>query len=143
MKTREEVIQELMLKSFEGQLSASEQIILDEAIGSSQAMHKKYEELKEVRQLMSSYELDDNHLWDDEEILHFIPGQQVQNQAKVFTLGRYWSRIAAACVFACVISMGTVYLQNGSIDADTLVGIDEIDADEAFTYLSTNYVYNE
>jgi hypothetical protein len=143
MKSREDVIQELMLKSFEGSLSISEQTILDEAIGSSKSMYKKFEELKELRHLMSAYELDDNQLWDDEDIMRFIPGKKAGNQPKVFTLGRYWSRIAAACVFACIISMSSVYFQNGSIDADTLVGVDDIYADEAYTYLSTNYAYNE
>ena len=143
MKAEGNDIQGLMLKSLEEPLDSYEQILLEDALGSSAEMRKKYQDLKEVRQLLNTYELDSDSLWSEEEIIRFIPVQKAENQAKTFVLGRYWSRIAAACVIALVISMGSVYFQNGSIDADTLVGIDDIYADEAYTYLNTNYAYDE
>lgn len=143
MKAHEQDIKALMLKSLDESLSKEEQIKLDQTLNTSLEMQKEYQELKQMRHLLEHYNVPDDTLWSDQEILDFIPAARSKNGAKIFLLGRYWSKIAVACVIAFVVSLGSVYYQNGSLDGDTLVGIDEINADEAYTYLSSNYTYNE
>jgi hypothetical protein len=143
MKAHEQDIKALMMKSLDESLSIDEQIKLDETLNSSQEMQKEYQELRQMRHLLEHYEVPDDALWSDQEILDFIPVTRSQNGARIFLLGRYWSKIAVACAIAFMVSLGSVYFQNGSLDGDTLVGIDEINADEAYTYLSSNYTYNE
>lgn len=143
MKAHEQVIKALMMKSLDEKLTLGEQTKLNEALAVSQELQLEYQELRQMRQLIGQYEVKDDALWSDQEILNFIPVMKSKNSAKVFLLGRYWSKIAVACAIAFIVSLGSVYYQNGSLDGDTLVGIDEINADEAYTYLSANYTYNE
>lgn len=143
MKKEEDKMWTMILKSLDGLTTRSEEDQLREAFRHDPALGMQYEEMARIRAALQAYEVPDADRWSNREIDHILARAKSSGDAAIFTLARHWQKIAAACLLAILINLGSIYMQSGKLDTDTLVGVDEIEADEAYTYLNTNYSYNE
>ena len=143
MKQEQDHIKMLMAKSLDGALSPDERSLLDRALQESSLWQKEYDAMQQMRHALARYEpsLDDN--WSLAEIRQIVRNAGMQTQAKVINLAGLWSKVAVACGLAIAVSIGYQFLEYGSMTPDTIVGTEEITADEAYTYLSTNDWENE
>ena len=143
MRMQEERFRILMFSSLEGTITPGEQKELDQLLGSDPAYREQYDQLLQIREGLHSWTVPEEGGWTESQVDHLVKRAMRRQEAVIVTLGRHWQKIAAACVIILLVSIGSIYVQSGTLDSDTLVGIDEIEADEAYTYLSTNYAYDE
>ncbi len=132
-----------MFKSLDGTITPGEQQEFDRLLVDDPVSRRQYEQLLEIREGLTKWSVPERDLWTDVQVDHLVSRAMLRHEAVIVTLGRHWQKIAVACVLILMVSIGSIYLQNGTLDSDTLVGIEEIEADEAYTYLSTNYTYDE
>lgn len=94
-------------------------------------------ENRNIEELFQNYQVPEESLWSEDEILSFIP-QNEKSDAKIIRLDKLWSKIAAAAAIVLILSIGNMSWQNGGLNSETFVGVDELTAEEAQYYLTLN-----
>ncbi len=137
-------IKELLIHSLDHPLGEADQKRLDHALAQSVELRKEKEELLKMRSLLASLSVESDPNWHDE-LMSKLPARKTE--AKIiqhpFTMASIFPKLAAACAIILLLSVVNIYREDGTINRDTLVGVEEYTADEAYAYLETNYFENE
>lgn len=125
----------LMHRSFEAELSKEETIQLEKALRESAELRIAQADLIATRNLFTSFSVkkDDNFV---EKIMEAIEEKEIVAKRQI---GHYLSKILPISIAACVLILMSfvahIYIAEGNLDMETLVGINELSPDEAYAYL--------
>jgi len=129
---------EILLKSFDEQLTIEEQQFLNEALEHNASLRTEQADLIRMRSFFQNYEAPQNENFETA-VLDKLP----DFSAKRISLARWFPRVAAASIIALAISMGQIYMDSGSITGDAILGLEDITSDEAYSYIEMNDIAYE
>lgn len=112
---------ELLLRSFDDQLSKEEQKSLDEGLAISEELRSEKESIIKMRQLLSNTDFKFDKGFADDVVENIMPAE------KDFFIGFYniFSRVALSGVAAIILFLVSIYFIDGSLNIETIQGIAE------------------
>ena len=126
---KKEAIEELLLRSLDEPLSAKEHSQLEAALKDSAELRREKEQLEKNRRLLSSLKPVPNST--------FVNGVMARlNTSPVeATLLSMLPRAAAACLIILLITLIGIYMAEGSLSTDAIIGVNNLAPEDAYTYL--------
>ncbi|MEN0005502.1 MAG: hypothetical protein AAF798_15230 [Bacteroidota bacterium] len=125
-----ERMNQLLLKSLDLPLSAEEQTALDQALEASAALREDQAKLLAMRQLLAKAQLEASPSFADRVMDTIKLRQRPTFTASII---RLYPKVAAACILLLLAGMLGIYLSEGNLSVDALVGVQELSIDEAYT----------
>ncbi len=126
---KKETIQELLLRSFEQELSAEEQGRLDAALAGSEELRREQQQLKKVRHLLGSLQAAPNSGFVDSVM------EELNTSPVEATLLSILPRAVAACLIVLLLTLIGIYIAEGSLSADAIIGVNNLAPEDAYSYL--------
>jgi len=126
----------VLIRSLDGALPASEEAQLEEALRTSERLR-----LEKARLLDLRAELKDWSVPEDPDFAARVLSQ-IGKQAEEDLSGviiRLFPRVAAACVMVLAVALGTIYLTDGSLMLDTIIGVNEVVLEEAVMLVDSGF----
>ena len=126
---KKETIEELLLRSFEQQLSAEERGRLDAALAGSEELRREQQQLEKVRHWLGSLQATPKN--------GFVDGvmKELNTSPVEATLLSILPRAAAACLIILLLALAGIYLAEGSLSTDAIIGVANLAPEDAYTYL--------
>ena len=126
-----EKLNQLLNRSFDAKLSDDEQQQLDIALSKDPDLQKEKKEIEDIRELLSDY----SPAFEEGFAKRVLAttGQYIQNGDYLFYLFKRFAFGGAAAIVALLVS---VYLTDGSLSVDTLLGLSGITSDSVILALS-------
>ncbi len=124
-------IHELLMRSFEEKLSEPEQRRLENALKKSKELQLERDEIIKMRSLFQHFTISENPTF-TKAVLKRVELSKSENVQAV--LVRLFPRIAAACILFLLVSILGLYLVDGGLSMDSIVGLDNI-SEDTITYL--------
>lgn len=131
-------LQSLLLRSFEGDLDAQEQILLDEALQKDPELALEQQNMEALRVYLSRQTFAFNPQFADGVTKRIYQNTTQTSLSVDGTLRRYFPRLALAGMVAIAFLMAQAYRDSGSLNFDTLSGNPEALYDESGTIWSLN-----
>jgi len=126
---------DLLMKSFEEVLTEAEAKELAEALAQSDKLQKEQAELLKTRQLVGSFSIGKNDLFVDN-IMDTIEQETIVAKQKItYYLAAIYPKAVAACLVILMGFIAYLYLSEGNLDTEILVGIADLSPDEAYSFL--------
>ncbi len=130
-------IEELLAYSLDNDLTATEQVRLEQALVESDGLRQLQDELFAMRSLMQG-QLPAKNKSFVQDVLRQLPLEATIAQLSAGTrVLRLFPSVAAACVFVIGISYIGLHLGDADWISDQLVGTAYLSAEEAYTYIDT------
>jgi hypothetical protein len=126
-----EKLSQLLNRSFDEKLTNEEEHQLETALSNNPGLRKEKQEVEEVRALLSDY----NPAFEEGFTKRVLAAtdQYIQNGDNLFYLFKRFVFGSAAAIAALLVS---VYLTDGTISFDSLLGISDINSDTILLALS-------
>ena len=126
---KKENIQELLLRSFEQPLPAEERARLDAALAGSEALQREKQQLEKLRFMLGSLQEEPNRSFTDEVMA------RLNTSPVEATLLSLLPKAAAACLAIILLTLVGIYIAEGSLSADAIIGVSGLSPEDAYTYL--------
>jgi len=123
---------DLLIYSMDHPLTPEEQKILDEALSLSKALKKEQEQLLAMRNLLSQNTPPASPIFVENVIAKLARPQQPKLTTIIVDL---YPQIAAACVLFIAVALSAIYVSEGSLTYDALVGVNELSFGDANTLI--------
>lgn len=123
---------DLLIYSMDHPLTPEEQKILDEALSLSKALKKEQEQLLAMRSLLSQNTPPASPIFVENVIAKLARPQQPKLTTIIVDL---YPQIAAACVLFIAVALSAIYVSEGSLTYDALVGVNELSFGDANTLI--------
>jgi hypothetical protein len=122
---------ELLFQSYDRELTADEQRLLDTALESYVSLRQEKEELENLRVLFSDYQPEFSEDF-QQNIL-----DRIYHSAKPNEFFQLFKAVALSGVAAILLILLTIYFTDGSLNIDAIYGLSNYTPDEElFTYLN-------
>lgn len=123
---------DLLIYSFDSELSSEEALQLEKALAASAELRLEKERIVKTRQLMESFDLGPDHT--------FVNSVMKKIKRKVEpafnrVIIQLFPKVAAACLLLFLITLLGVYVTEGNLSADAIIGIEEISIEEALSLI--------
>ena len=126
---KKETIEELLLRSFEQKLSAEERGRLDAALAGSEELRREQQQLEKVRHWLGSLQATPKN--------GFVDGvmKELNTSPVEATLLSILPRAAAACLIVLLLTLIGIYMAEGSLSTDAIIGVNNLAPEDAYSYL--------
>ena len=124
-------VKELLVRSFDEQLLPEEQKKLNEALTQSEELRQEMKEIKELRDLIGGFSPS------------FEPGfsqavlVKIEHTEQNSSLSNLFKKFAFGGVAAIIALLVSVYLTDGNLSVDSLLGLSDLSTDNLLLALST------
>ncbi|MCO6478187.1 MAG: hypothetical protein J5I94_16265 [Phaeodactylibacter sp.] len=126
---KKEKIQELLLRSFEEELSGEESSRLEAALEASAELRREKQQVEKLRQMLSALQAGPDESFVD------VVMEKVNTSPVEATLLSLLPRAAAACLIIILLTLIGIYLAEGSLTTDAIIGVSNLAPEDAYTYL--------
>jgi anti-sigma factor RsiW len=126
----------LLIKSFDQELSAIEKKELEQALANSAALRAEKEALLNTRQLFASFSPKADNDFATKVLNRIEKKKPVIKKNLTFYLSHIYPKAVAACILILFSFIAFIYLSEGSLDSDALIGINDLSPDEAYSFLT-------
>lgn len=130
----DEKIIDLLIYSFDNPLSKEEQNQLNHALKGSSELRAEQERLLKMREKLKR-----SNVPKDTDFVDRV--MQRLEQEKIIPSGnlnvvflKWFPKIAAACILLLLTSFLSIYLDEGQLSSDALIGLSDVTPEEASTY---------
>ncbi|MCO6491829.1 MAG: hypothetical protein J5I98_25665 [Phaeodactylibacter sp.] len=126
---KKETINELLLRSFDQELSGEERTRLEAALAGSEALRREKSQLEALRQMLGGLRAEPTAGFADE-VLGKLNTSPVEA-----TLLSILPPAAAACLIVLLLTLIGIYLAEGSLSTEAIIGVNNLAPEDAYTYL--------
>jgi hypothetical protein len=127
---------ELLYRSLDGDLEPEEVKMLEEALAQSEELQKEKEEALRIRELLGAQEYSFSHGFVDAVMDRIGDKEPIVREIVPFKeLYFVFKRIAIAGAAAIAILLLSIYLSSGSLNLNSLFGVEKLSEDDLITYL--------
>jgi hypothetical protein len=132
---------DLLIKSFDEQLSPDETKQLEEALSESDDLRKEKEHLLKLRRVLSSQQYEFKPFFETRVMNRILKLKSGKVFELDFTknLSTVFKRVAISGIAAIIILLITFYISEGSFSLDTLTGVETFSDDSLISYLLLEY----
>lgn len=126
---KKETINELLLRSFDQELTGDEKARLEDALAGSEALRREKAQLEALRQMLGGLQA--------APAAGFADGVMGKLNASPVeaTLLSMLPRAAAACLIVLLLTLIGIYLAEGSLSTEAIIGVNDLAPEDAYTYL--------
>lgn len=124
-----EKIKEILLKSFDAELTPQEQKLLDEALQNSAELRQEKRELEQMRNLLTGQEASFESGFADR-VMDRLQTEKVTS-SKTIEMYSIFKRVAMVGIAAIIALLITIYYIDGSLTLDAVLGISGYSPDGA------------
>ncbi len=126
---------DLLVKSFDEQLTTQESTILAEALAQSAELRAEKVALLKMRDLFANFSVEGDEQFVNN-VMEAITSVEIIAKRKIIHyLSQIYPKAIAACLFILMSFITYIYLSTGNLDTETLIGINELSPDEAYSFL--------
>ncbi|MEO1437177.1 MAG: hypothetical protein AAFV80_16670 [Bacteroidota bacterium] len=120
---------ELLHESYDRELNPKEAQKLQEALANDPALAREKQQLDQLRSLLANQTTRLKASVADDVI------KALENESEDLSEGlvRWFPRVAAACLLIILAMLIQIYAQNGSLNSDSLMGIQELELYDAYS----------
>lgn len=126
---KKDTINELLLRSFDEELSPEERAGLDAALADSEALRLEKQQLEKLRNLLGGLQAEVDRTFAGKVM------SKVSISPVEATLLSLLPRAAAACLIILLLTLIGIYLAEGSLSTDAIIGVSNLAPEDAYTYL--------
>ena len=126
---KKDTINELLLRSFDEELSPEERAGLDAALADSEALRREKQQLEKLRNLLGGLQAEVDRTFAGKVM------SKVSISPVEATLLSLLPRAAAACLIILLLTLIGIYLAEGSLSTDAIIGVSNLAPEDAYTYL--------
>ena len=126
----------LLIRSLDGTLPANEEAQLEKALSTSERLRHEKARLLEIRSDLKNWSAPEDPDF-AARVLSQI-GKQVEEDLSGVII-RLFPRVAAACVLILGVALGTIYVTEGSLMLDTIIGVNEVVLEEAVMLVDSGF----
>lgn len=126
---------DLLVRSFDNELTESEERRLEKALEVSAELRAEREALLRMRQVLKAFEPGVPQEF-SEQVMQKISTLQRLRESFSAAMVELLPRVAAACILVLLIILVSIYWSEGSLTTDALVGISDVSPEEAVTALA-------
>lgn len=127
-----EDIVDLMYRSFDEQLNAEEQHRLQRALAISPELQLEFEEIKAMRAVLGDLSVTASETFTDD-LMNAI--QELEQPGLIVSLRSLFPKVAAACMLLFLCTTVSIYIAEGSLSTDTILGISDLNPEDAYSLL--------
>ena len=135
MHRDKEKILELLVRSLDEDLSLEEYQVLDEALSDSEELRTKKAELQKLRLLLSEQKEEASLSFVNKVLEKTLETSNSVQKGFQSTLVYLFPRVAAALVILMLGSLLSIYVSEGNLSSEAIVGVADIYPEEAYTIL--------
>lgn len=118
----------LLIRSMDTELNEADARKLEQALRGSVALRDEKARLTGMREELRNWEAVEDPTFADRVIAQL--GKQVEEDLSAVII-RLFPRVAAACVLILGVALGTIYVTEGSLMLDTIIGVNEVLLEDA------------
>ena len=126
---KEDNIKELLIRSFDQELSAEERAALESALARSETWRQEKRQLEKLRSLLGGLQATPAPDFPDRVM------DKLSTTSLEASLLSILPRAAAACLLAVLLTLIGIYLVEGSLSTEAIIGLSGLSPEDAFTYL--------
>ncbi len=119
---------ELLIRSMDVELTESDAKRLEQALSDSAALRDEKARLMSIRKELSNWGVPEDPTFADRVLSQL--GKQVEEDLSA-VIFRLFPRVAAACVLILGVALGAIYVTEGSLMMDTIIGVNEVLLEDA------------
>jgi anti-sigma factor RsiW len=123
-------LSELLIRSLDDALPPAEQTALDAGLAASPALREEHRQLLAMRKALGQIKAAPAPNFTDQ-VMRRLPIRQGLSFTSAII--RLYPQAAAACVAVLIIGLLSIYLSEGNLSVEALVGIQELSVDEAYS----------
>ncbi len=121
-------ILDLLLRSLDTELSRTETERLEQALQESEVLREEKNRLLAMREQLGAWSASDDPSFADRVMVKL--GKKAEEDLSAVII-RLFPRVAAACVLILAVALGTIYVTEGSLMLDTIIGVNEVVLEDA------------
>jgi anti-sigma factor RsiW len=119
----------LLLRSFDEALNAEEQAVLNAALARSERLREEQRQLEEMRSLLTELQAPPAPDFTEGVIANLRVRQEETR------LAGWVVRLAAACLLLFTLGLLSLYWQEGALNVDVILGLENLAPDDAYSLL--------
>lgn len=123
---------DLLIRSLDEKLPEAQAKQLETALAGSAELRLEQQKLRKMRNLMGAFSVNTAPDF-SEQLMAKLPRK---SSAKIISLKRYATSIAAACVLLVLVSILSIYAWEGNLSTEALLGIQDLSPEDAYTILN-------
>ncbi|MBK7871043.1 MAG: hypothetical protein IPJ74_10320 [Saprospiraceae bacterium] len=121
---------ELLISSLDQELAPKDQFRLEEALAASQELRQEREEFLRMRELVADLRVQRSNEFVDE-LMSKLPQQKESGfWADIVFLS---PKVAAACIIFVVVSLLGVYIMEGRLNSEIIIGVEQLTPEDAYS----------
>ena len=123
---------DLLIYSLDHPLNAAEQATLDAALAGSEALRAEQERLLRMREALSDLSVSEDPAFSADLLQKLESGKRQKIGAAIH---RIYPKVAAAAVLLFLITAISIYLTEGNLSVEAIVGTQDLLPEDAYSYL--------
>jgi len=120
---------DLLIKSLDNELSPQEQQMLEQALSESEALRRERDQLLAMRSALGELPPVHDPAF-SERVMQRLHEKSITSTALIAAM---FPRVAAACILVLFAFLLSIYVSEGSLTSDALLGTQELTVDEAYS----------
>lgn len=123
---------DLLIYSFDFELTSDEALQLEKALAASATLRMEKERLLKARQMVSGFKMDA-----DDNFVNRVMTQVKEVAEPVFSkmVVQLFPKLAAACMLLFFLTLLGIYMTEGSLSTEAIIGIEDISVEEALSLI--------
>ena len=125
-------IHDLMVHALDNELTAEDASRLEQALSESVELRNEQQQLLRMRQMFATTQPEPSAVFVDNIIARLAKPKQPRLEVLIIKM---LPQIAAACILAFAVSLSAIYLSEGTLSLDAVIGVEELSLDDAHTWV--------
>ena len=118
----------LLIRSMDMELAKADALALEQALSDSEALRDEKVRLIAMREQLEDWTAPEDPNFAERVLTNL--GKQVEEDLSAVII-RLFPRVAAACVLILGVALGVIYVTEGSLMMDTIIGVNEVLLEDA------------
>lgn len=119
---------DLLIRSMDTELAEADALTLERALSDSEALRDEKVRLMAMREKLTEWTAPEDPGFSERVLANL--GKQMEEDLSAVII-RLFPRVAAACVLILGVALGTIYVTEGSLMMDTIIGVNEVLLEDA------------
>lgn len=121
---------QLLIHSLDNELTPQEAQQLEQALSNSEALRQEKERLLEMRELIGTVKMEPDHTFVNKVMMRI---EQAKDPVFSTVIINLFPKVAAACVLLFIVTLAGIYMTEGTLSTDAIIGIQDMTMEEALT----------
>ena len=121
---------DLLIHSLDNELTPAEAKQLEEALANSPELRQEKERLLEIRAMFGAAKMEQDHTFVNKVMMRINQAKKPSFNNVIVNL---FPKVAAACVLLFLVTLIGIYITEGTLSTDAIMGIEEMSVEDALT----------